>query len=178
METESTQFAISLASTIKVDIKHIGEQTIDLTRVTPAWIEWAIAMGVRQSCGDADAGKPAGEESRKAVAEKFARIAAGEIPSGGRGGARITDLERELRESIGKFARAHGWKAKDIPTDSRAALFAVITRMMAKAKSLPESAINAADRDAAVAAAYDTFVANANAVLAARSMPEITVPGV
>jgi hypothetical protein len=71
-----------------------------------------LANGLRQSIGDADAGKAGTTEGRKAYEAKRDSIAKGEIPSGGgRGGPRLSYEDRAERDVLEDIFRATGEKA-------------------------------------------------------------------
>jgi len=91
---DTIQLAIPAA--ISVEIKYHGEQVIDLTDKSPEWFAWAVGLAIKQSTGDASAGKAKDEpeQAKKDVWEKFSRIAKGEIPKGG-SGSRGSRLEPE-----------------------------------------------------------------------------------
>lgn len=104
----------NLPESVSITLKYHGPQTIDLKDMSPEWLEWAIANGVRQSCADADAGKANTKDGEDAVLEKFSRIKAGNIPSGGGGGgARIDPLEKELRALVSDALNKAGMKRVD-----------------------------------------------------------------
>lgn len=87
-------FTIELPVSVAVDIKVLGEQTLTLDGKGTDWFLWAICNGVRQSVGDADAGKANTPEGAKAIREKFTRIAVeGKVPSGGFGAALSPEMK-------------------------------------------------------------------------------------
>ena len=76
----------TIPATITVEIKYHGTQTLALDNMSADWFEWAIRNGVKQSVGDAAAGKANTEDGRKAVLDKYNRIAEGKVPAQGAGG--------------------------------------------------------------------------------------------
>lgn len=89
----------ALPVTIEVTFKApIGMKVVDLRTKSAEWLVWAIANGLRQSIGDAAAGK-SGAEATKALNGKFTRVCVnGEVPEGqGRGASLPEDDEAVLR---------------------------------------------------------------------------------
>lgn len=79
---------VVLPSAIEVEFRdEIGTKTIDLTNKSIEWIEWALRNGLKQSIGDAIAGKAGTDEGRKLIEAKYQRVCVeGLIPTGGSGG--------------------------------------------------------------------------------------------
>jgi len=103
---------VEVPESVAINLKYHGEQSVILAGKSVDWLEWAIANGVRQSCADADAGKANTPEGRKAVLDKFTRIAAGEVPAGGGGGGpRMSYEEKAERIVLEDIFRAQGEKA-------------------------------------------------------------------
>jgi hypothetical protein len=108
MDNQTTMLTVRVNAVYSILLKHHKEPvTLDLSKMDESkrqgFVEWAIGFAVPQSSGDADAGlakkgkTPA--ECKKAVADKYERIAAGDIPTGGGGGrgATLDDEDEALR---------------------------------------------------------------------------------
>jgi hypothetical protein len=106
---------VSVPATIELVLKHNGKQTVDLSNMPPEWFAEAIANGIRQSAGDADAGLGGEDMSVRAAAvlAKFQRILSGVWPSSGGGGARLSYVDKAWRIILkARMVRA-GWKATE-----------------------------------------------------------------
>lgn len=139
----------------------------------PEFVAWAIAFAIRQSAGDADAGKAGTEEGRRAVMEKATRLANGEVPSTGAGGARLGAYDRALRDVVEATLRDWGWKAADA---KKAAMEPAqgfengLRRALAKKLGVPEASVDRANVDQAFDANWPKVEAKA-AALAAQAAP-------
>lgn len=91
---------IEVPATVSIDLKKNGVQSLSLEGKSTDWLAWAIAFGVRQACGDADASMKEDSEAdrAKAIKDKFDKIAAGNVPAGG--GSRKTPDEVGLLAAL------------------------------------------------------------------------------
>jgi hypothetical protein len=107
-DMENIMTTLRVSTTVSVNLKHHNTPvTFDWAKVPEekrqALAEYLFDFALRQSPGDADSGmakkgkSPA--ECKKAVREKFDRIALGDIPAGGGGGrgATLDDEDEALR---------------------------------------------------------------------------------
>lgn len=141
----------------------------------PEFVAWAIAFAIRQSAGDADAGKAGTEEGRRAVMEKATRLANGEVPSTGAGGARLGAYDRALRDVVEATLRDWGWKAADAKKaamEPRQGIESGLRLLLAKKLDIPAGDVGLAELDEAFDRNWPKFAAKARE-LAAKA--EVTV---
>ena len=105
-------FNVELPDCLPVNLKYDNGFEFTLADKSIDWILYFLANGLRQSIGDADAGKAGTSEGRESYTKKRDSIAKGEIPSGGgRGGPRLSYEDRAEREILEDIFRATGEKA-------------------------------------------------------------------
>ena len=76
-------------SELETDFRsEIGTKTVKLNNKSQEWILWAINNGLKQSIGDAIAGKAGTSEGQRLILAKYQRVCLdGQIPQGGSGGS-------------------------------------------------------------------------------------------
>lgn len=88
---------------------NLGEFELDTSRLSEAQIAWAIENGLSQAGTDSHAShtEEKHESKEKAIAAAkaafkawFEKILSGHVPTRGAGGARLSPLERALRECV------------------------------------------------------------------------------
>ena len=105
-------FNVELPEVLAVNLKYDNGYEFTLADKSIDWVLHFLANGLRQSIGDADAGKAGTNEGKKAYEAKRDSIAKGEIPSGGgRGGPRLSYEDRAERDVLEDIFRATGEKA-------------------------------------------------------------------
>jgi len=116
---------VELPSEISIDFRdEIGTQAVALEGKSVEWIIWAIGFGLRQSVGDAIAGKAGTTEGEKAIKAKFEKVCInGEIPRQGAGGGGAS-LEDRIAS---KFLALCGVKGKLDELEARWMEFAKAT---------------------------------------------------
>lgn len=158
---------------MEITLKYGHTVNVNPDQAPAEFVAWAIAFAIRQSAGDADAGKANTPEGRQAVLEKARRLARFEIPAGGAGGARLTPMERALREVVEQQLRNWSWKAADArkaATDPTQGFGNGLRRALAKKLGVPEASVDRADVDAAFDANWPKVEAKA-AAMAAQAAP-------
>lgn len=152
---------------MEITLKYGHTVNVNPAAAPDEFVAWAIAFAIRQSAGDADAGKANTPEGRQAVLEKAQRLIRFEIPAGGAGGARLTPMERALREVVEQQLRNWGWKAADArkaATEPAQGLELGLRRQIAKQLGVPEASVDRADLDTAFDANWPKFLAKAKAM--------------
>jgi len=105
-------FNVVLPDCLPVNLKYDNGFEFTLNDKPVDWILYFLANGLRQSIGDADAGKAGTSEGLESYTKKRDSIAKGEIPSGGgRGGPRLSYEDRAERDVLEDIFRATGEKA-------------------------------------------------------------------
>ena len=163
---------------LTVKLKYDQAVNIDVNAAMQnrAFIEWALAFAIRQSAGDADAGKAGTDDGKTAVMEKAERLAAFEVPTGGAGGARLTPYQRALRDVVEALLREWGAKAVDArkaAQEPESGFMAGIRGRLAQKAGTPEAAVDEADVKAAFDANWPTITAKAKKIAETAAAPAI-----
>lgn len=91
--------SFELNARVVFDVSKYGDVDIDISKLSAAQIHGAITKGLHEFLKDAHAGKE-GDDARKAVEAKLARLYEGAVPGLGHGGGgkRLDAMERACRE--------------------------------------------------------------------------------
>lgn len=161
---------------MQITLKYGHTVNVDPSAAPADFVAWAIAFAVRQSAGDADAGKANTPEGKKAVLDKAQRLASFEIPTGGAGGARLDPMSRALRDVVEAILRNWGWKAADAKQaamEPQGGFLAGLVRALAHKAGVPEAAVELADVEEAFGRNWPNIEAKAKAIVAQSAAPSV-----
>lgn len=161
---------------ININLKYDQTVSIDPAKAPAEFVAWALAFAIRQSAGDADAGKAGTDEGKLAVMEKATRLAAFEVPVGGAGGARLSTYERALRDVVEAILRDWGYKAVDAKKaamDPQAGFESGIQAKLAKRDAVPEAQVNPDDVAEVFGKNWPNIEAKAKTLAAQSAIPSV-----
>lgn len=165
---------------MQINTRFLGNVTLEIegdtvavngTVLSAPVVEYLLAYGLKQSVDDAGASP---DKAKAGSEARLAALLAGEVPSGG--GARLSPVEKELRDIIGAMLRQTGVKAGEVAKmvrEPKDAFASVVRGQIAQKMKVAESAVPAEKVAANVERLFPGLVAKAETRVAERK--EVTL---